>query len=205
MSIAGQLFTVTQAASTSCAFTISPAARTSPATGESFAVAVSGGACGWTATSGAIWIGISPAGGTGNGTVNVTVGANSLQASRTGTVTIAGQTLTVTQSPAACTYTVTPASISAPSTGASGLFTVVTSSACSWTITGAPSWMTVSTATRTGNAGVNYTIAANTGTTRTATVVVAGRAITVTQAGSTTSQTTLEAPKNLRISGSGGK
>ena len=141
-----------------------------------------------------------PTGGTGNGNVNVTVSANSLTTSRTGSVTIAGRTLTVTQSAAPCSYTVTPASISAPINGSSGLFTVVTTSTCTWTITGAPSWMTVSTATRTGNGGLSYTIAANTGEPRTATVVVAGRSITITQAGLTP-----PAPANLRVIGGGGE
>ena len=202
VSIAGQLFTVTQAASSSCAFTISPATRTSPATGESFAVAVSGGSCGWSATSSAIWLSVSPTAGTGNGSVNITVGVNTLQSPRTGSVAIAGQTLTVTQNAAACSYTVTPSSISAPSTGSSGLFTVVTTSTCTWPITGAPSWMTVSTATRTGNGGLSYTIAPNTGPQRSATVVVAGRSITVTQAASTSAAPI--APSNLRVVSPGG-
>jgi hypothetical protein len=52
----------------------------------------------WTAASGAGWITInSGSSGSGNGTVNYTVSANSSTSQRTGTITIAGQTFTVTQ------------------------------------------------------------------------------------------------------------
>ena len=53
--------------------------------------------CGWSATSNATWISISAgASGAGNGTVSYTVAANP-GAARTGTLTIAGQTYTVSQ------------------------------------------------------------------------------------------------------------
>jgi hypothetical protein len=53
----------------------------------------------WTATSNAAFITVSPASGTGNATVTLTVQANT-GALRTGTVTVAGRTVTVTQSAA---------------------------------------------------------------------------------------------------------
>ena len=53
--------------------------------------------CPWTASSGG-FIGIAPGStGTGNGTIGFTVAANSSNSSRTGTITAAGQTATVTQ------------------------------------------------------------------------------------------------------------
>jgi hypothetical protein len=53
--------------------------------------------CTWTAASNAPWLTItSGAAGTGNGTVGFTSAAN-VAGSRTGTLTIAGQTFTVTQ------------------------------------------------------------------------------------------------------------
>src|SRR2546423_3891858 len=64
--------------------------------------------CSWTATANAAWIAVSSAAsGSGNGTVTFTTGANP-GAERSGTLTIAGQTFTVTQSAAPCTFTVTP-------------------------------------------------------------------------------------------------
>jgi hypothetical protein len=54
--------------------------------------------CAWTAVSNATWITVtSGAAGTGNGTVGFSAAANT-GAARTGTLTIAGQTFTVTQS-----------------------------------------------------------------------------------------------------------
>ena len=56
-----------------------------------------GGSCSWTAASNAAWITVtSGATGNGNGSVAFAVAAN-LGASRTGTLTIAGQAFTVTQ------------------------------------------------------------------------------------------------------------
>ena len=60
----------------------------------------SSGSCTWTATSNASWITItSGSNGTGNGTVSYSVSSNTDTSQRTGTMTIAGQTFTVTQSP----------------------------------------------------------------------------------------------------------
>ena len=44
-------------------------------------------------------------------------------------MTIAGQTLTVTQNGAACSFSVTPTSVNAPAAGSTGTFAVVTTSA----------------------------------------------------------------------------
>ena len=55
--------------------------------------------CAWTGVSNATWITVTSGGsGTGNGTVAYSVAANTSTSPRTGTLTIAGQTLTVTQS-----------------------------------------------------------------------------------------------------------
>jgi hypothetical protein len=54
--------------------------------------------CNWTATSNVSWITItSGSSGSGSGTVNYSVAANTSASARTGTLTIAGQTFTVTQ------------------------------------------------------------------------------------------------------------
>jgi uncharacterized protein (TIGR03437 family) len=83
--------------------TIAPASQAFPASGGQASVAVSApGACAWTATSNANWLTITAGGsGSGNGAVNFTVAANGETSPRTGTLTIAGQTFTVTQAAAA--------------------------------------------------------------------------------------------------------
>ena len=105
LTVAGQTFTVTQAAAACGAFTISPASQSDvAATGASLSVTVTGTtACARTATSNASWITVTGgATGTGSGAVTLSVAANTASALRTGTVTIGGQTFTVTQAPAAC-------------------------------------------------------------------------------------------------------
>ena len=83
-------------------FTLAPTGQSLPAGSGGGSVTVStDGACNWTAASNDPWIAItSGASGSGNGTVQYTVAANSGGA-RTGTLTIAGQTFAVTQSAAA--------------------------------------------------------------------------------------------------------
>jgi uncharacterized protein (TIGR03437 family) len=82
-----------------CTFSISPTMQGFAANGGNGSVMVNAVApsCGWMAASNANWLQITAgASGTGNGTVNFTVAANTGQ-TRTGTLTIAGQTFTVTQ------------------------------------------------------------------------------------------------------------
>jgi hypothetical protein len=83
-----------------CVYSISPTAESFTASGGdgSATVATSDDTCAWTATSNADWITISSGNsGSGNGTVGYSVAANSGTAKRTGTLTIAGKTITVKQ------------------------------------------------------------------------------------------------------------
>jgi uncharacterized repeat protein (TIGR01451 family) len=88
---------------TSCVAALNPSSPTMGATigaaGGSGTIAVSAGTgCAWTAASNVTWITIaSGASGSGNGTVGYTVTATSAGIPRMGTITIAGQTFTVTQ------------------------------------------------------------------------------------------------------------
>src|SRR4030095_1790161 len=81
-----------------CTFVLSTTSIAAAVTGDSQTVTVTtGNTCSWTATSNASFITIaSGASGTGNGTVALTIAAHAGSA-RSGTVTIAGQTVTVTQ------------------------------------------------------------------------------------------------------------
>ncbi len=82
-----------------CSYALSSASLNIGGGGGAGSVSVTAGAgCAWTAVSNVPFITINPGsnGGTGNGTVNFTVAANS-SAARSGTLTIAGQTFTVNQ------------------------------------------------------------------------------------------------------------
>ncbi len=82
-----------------CSYSISPSSASYAAAGGTGSVSVTAGAgCAWTAVSNASFITItSGSSGSGNGTVGYSVASNTGTSSRTGTMTIAGQTFTVTQ------------------------------------------------------------------------------------------------------------
>ena len=82
----------------SCSYSISPLNKSFGASQGTGAVSVTAGAgCAWTATSNVSWISVSaPASGTGSGSFSYRVSRNT-GASRTGTITVAGNTFTVTQ------------------------------------------------------------------------------------------------------------
>ena len=99
ISIAGQTFTVNQAAFVpACTYTLSASSQSVPAAGATGSVGVmTATGCTWTASSNVPWLTVtSGASGSGNGTVGFSAAANS-GALRTGVLTIGSQTFTVTQ------------------------------------------------------------------------------------------------------------
>jgi hypothetical protein len=147
MTIAGQTFTVSQAATTSCTYAISPASQSVNPAGGTGSVGVSStSGCAWTASSNASWISItSGSSGSGNGTVGYSAAANTTTSSRSGALTVAGQTFTVNQAAAACTYAISPTSNSFTSAAGTGSVAVTSASGCAWTATSnASSWLTIS-------------------------------------------------------------
>ena len=89
----------------SCSFAVTPTARSVGAAGGTTTVTVTADAgCDWTAASNVGWVTASPASGSGAGTVSLTITPNPGSTLRSGTVTIAGQTVTVTQDTVACPY-----------------------------------------------------------------------------------------------------
>lgn len=87
----------------SCSYSLNLTSQSfTPSAGTGSVAVAAGSGCTWTASSNAAWITITSGGsGNGNGTVNYSVAANT-GAARSGTMTIAGQTFTVSQS---CTGT----------------------------------------------------------------------------------------------------
>ena len=82
----------------SCTITLSATTWRVPASGGTYTVDVSTGAgCAWTVTSSLSWVTLWSAGGSGGGTAPFEVRANSSTSARTGSVTIGGQTLTLSQ------------------------------------------------------------------------------------------------------------
>jgi uncharacterized delta-60 repeat protein len=139
LTIAGQTFTIEQAATATCTYSIAPTSVNIAPDGGSGTVSVTAGAgCAWTATSNVPWATITGgASGNGNGTVGYAVSANT-GAPRTGTLTIAGQTFTIEQAAGGtgCFYTVTPSVLNVGGDAVPSVtVTVTTGAGCAWEAT----------------------------------------------------------------------
>src|SRR5215471_18689863 len=186
ITVAGQTFTVTQAAG-GCSYQISPLNRTIGAQSATGNIDVTApGGCTWTANPTASWIAvISGATGTGNGTINYSAGANTSGADRTGTITVADQTFTLTQTAAgACTYSLSPAGAAYTPAAATGSFAIAAPAGCTWTANSNASWITFTGGTGGLGAGqISYTVAANPGpAAREGLVTIADQTFAVDQA-----------------------
>ena len=158
--------------------------------------------CQWISSSNATWISItSGAITTGNGTVVFSVAANTGPA-RTGTLTIAERTFTVTQAaggnnppppsppsppppspPPSCSYSISPTSQNVAVSGGTGGVNVTTTAACAWTASSHASWITItSDGTGTGNGSLGFLVLPNVGGSRNGTLTIASHTFTVTQA-----------------------
>ena len=177
--IAGRHFSVTQ--SEGCTYSIAPTSYSAGAAGGSQPVTVTAGAgCPWTASSDVDWITTATPGGTGPGTVTLNVAATS-GPTRSGTVTIAGHPLTVTQSPG-CTFNVAPLTHDVDATGGSRTVNVTAAAGCVWTASSAQPWMTITSgASGNGPGSVTFAVAAASGPSRSGTLVVANQTVSVTQ------------------------
>jgi Viral BACON domain/Putative binding domain, N-terminal len=175
--------TLTQAG-VSCSYGLSGTTQTFTSAGGTGSVNVTGqGGCAWTAASSAPWLAIT-GGATGNGpgTVAFNASANTSTTPRTATLSIAGQTFTVSQAALSCTYSVPAAAQSLAAAGGSGSVGVTTQTGCAWSASSSATWLPISPSSSTGAGQVTFSASANTTTTpRMATLTVAGTPITVTQ------------------------
>jgi hypothetical protein len=141
--------------------------------------------CAWTAVSNDPFITITAGtNGIGRGTVRYTVAGNTNTAPLTGTMTIAGQTVTVNQAAGGCTYKLSPATAKFKAEG--GLKTVKVKTRfpdCTWTAVSNDPFITITSGTNgVGNGAVSCFVAANTSSLAlTGTVTVAGQTFTVIQ------------------------
>lgn len=185
-----------------CAFTVSPSSHTAPASGGVIAIIVTTAAgCSWTAASAAPWIATGEGGNaaTGNGRLDLTVAPNP-GPERSGTVLVAGRSITVTQ-PSGCRYDVSPPNLDAAAGGGAVTVAVATAAACPWTSVSHVPWLTSSTGSATGPAQLQVTASPNTGPPRTGTLTVAGRTLNVSQASPCTFSLN---PSSSSVGGNGG-
>jgi hypothetical protein len=194
VTVAGQTVTVSQSSGQAppppppppCTYSINPTSQSFASGGGSGTVAVTtANACAWTGVSNAAWITVTGgAAGNGNGTINFNVAANT-GAARSGTITVAGQTFTVSQA-LACTYTINPTSKAFPLAGGAGTVQVTAPASCAWTaVSNAADWINVTAgASGSGNGTVAYTAAPSPGDdrNRSGTITIAAQTFTVTEA-----------------------
>jgi hypothetical protein len=187
VTISGQPVSFSQGG-TVCSFNLRSSSGAVPSSGGSGSVGVvAASACSWTSLSNVPWLSITSSGNAGSSDVLFTAQPNTNAAPRTGTLTIAGQTFTVTEAGAPCSFTL--ASLTSPLIAAAGAsnetigFTAATNG-CAITPVSYANWITISS-TLTGTAGtLTYSVAANpAGTTRTGNVQVGDKLFTVTQSG----------------------
>ena len=182
--IGDQTVAVGQAPATvACSYTATPLATSvsgAGGAGTPIAVATQTG-CSWSAASNTSWLSITSGSiGSGPGSVVFTASVNTGSA-RTGSLTVAGQTVTVSQ---ACSFRVTPTTIDLPASGSIGTsVTVTTVATCAWTVSSNASWISITSGSGGIDSGtVTFTVAANAGPARTGTLTVAGQTVAVSQA-----------------------
>jgi hypothetical protein len=172
-----------------CAFTISPSSASVTGAPGSGSITVTGGAtCDWHVTNSASWVTITSSTGTGGGTLNYSWTQNSGGA-RTATIAIGDKTFTLTQ--AACSYALSKTSQGFTPAGGTDSITMTAPTGCSWTASVNQSWVTITSATSgNGNGTIAYSVQANSGPARSATLTIGGVAVSIQQsAGCTYSAT----------------
>jgi uncharacterized protein YaiE (UPF0345 family) len=179
--IADQTVTVTQGSG--CTFSVAPpgvSIGAAAATGV-FQVTTAQG-CIWSAASASDWITITAGqAGDGPGEVKFSVAANSALA-RSGSLQIANQTVTISQS-SGCTFSVIPPGVSVGAAAATGTFQVATAQGCAWSAASGSPWITIAAGSSGSGPGqVPFSVAANSGPAREGNVSIAGHTLSVAQA-----------------------
>jgi hypothetical protein len=180
ITIAGLPFSVTQSAG--CTYDVAPPSVTvDPSGGTRTLTVTTTGGCPWTAAAHDSWITVTAgATGTGPGSVAFAI-ASTTGPSRSGTLTVAGQSITVVQSQG-CSFSINPTTASVPSSGGSETVAVTAAAGCSWTAQSNVPWIALSSgAGGSGNGAVAFNVAATTGPARSGTLTIAGQAFTVNQ------------------------
>lgn len=198
--VAGQAVQVEQG--TGCSVTVGATALTFDGAGGSRDVPVSATAgCAWTAESTTLWLQLTGGAGIGPGTVTVRAAATD-GAARTGTVTVAGQVVTVTQTPG-CTVSLEPATHVFAPAGGSGVVAVRAGDGCRWTTTASAEWIALTAGeSGTGNGEVRFTVAATSGPGRAAALRIGDATASVTQGSGCAFTLT---PSSLAVGAAGGQ
>lgn len=168
-----------------CAYTVAGGNQSFAAGGGTGSLNVTtNNQCGWTAVSQASFITITGGkSGSGDGAVNYNIAQN-YGAARTGTLSVAGQTVTIAQEAGnGCDVTLAPASRAFPAAGGSGSFAVAAPGDCAWTATASDPFIQIVLGGQGGGNGtLTFTVAENKGVAaRSGFISIFGHRFTITQ------------------------
>ena len=169
-----------------CAFSLDPSVASIPGSGGSITISVNvqGPTCQWSAQASGFLRIEGSASGIGSGSIAVAADANT-GASRVGTVSVAGGSVTVSQGRTNCVVTVSPQTQSVSDLGGTFLVNVTAPGACDWTVDSSAPFVTVNGPTsRSGTLQLSYQVAPNpSANARTATIHIDKFELTITQSG----------------------
>jgi hypothetical protein len=168
-----------------CAYDVFPKTVTAAATGGVSSLALTTGAtCAWSSTSWASWLAVDPATTTGSATIKLSIAPNATTQPRTGTVTVAGTSVSITESATpSCTFTLNTTRVLFDSSPSTAYLTMTTDRSCTWNATTSASWLSVTPTSGTGSVKLTVAAKRNTGGPRTATITICGIAVNVDQSG----------------------
>ena len=153
---------------------------------DSVALTISSPGGPWTAVANESWLHLDPASQGGVGSAIVTFAFDANQGPpRTGTLTVGGQRVTVTQ--LGRNRLGTSALFEGPAAGADSVVLAIFGPVTDWTTSANDSWLHLNAGNQSGSGSTNviFGFDANPGPMRTGTLTVAGLPLTVTQAGAT--------------------
>jgi Putative binding domain, N-terminal/Viral BACON domain len=194
---------------TKCALTLAvPAAPISSAGDTAMVGVTTQPECTWSASSDASWItGLTPSSGQGSAQLQMQVATNPDGVSRQGDIMVNDQRARILQDAAACRFELSATEQTIAAGGGTGRIPVTAPTGCAWSARTDAAWVRLTSGTTgTGSGSVAYTIGSNAATTtRSASIVVAGQTVKVTQPGiaPVTSCSVTVSPRDVTFSASG--
>jgi len=146
-----------------CGYSLSPRTVSASASGGEYGVnVVTYPGCRWAAKTTLPWVKLSTDAGEGRGAVFFEIQANTSPSSRTGTIEVAGQAVTVSQNGGPpCSFSVSPTYISVPADGGSREVGVVVRTGCTWDVASSEEWLVPSAKGGTGSGTLWIAVEAN--------------------------------------------
>jgi len=172
-----------------CTYRLSATAIAVPAKGgpKTVQVTTQSPGCSWTARSNDPFITITSGGSSpGSGTVHFLVAGNTNAADRAGTLTVAGQMVTVNQAGGGCAVALSPVSAKFKASGGTGTVKVTPGlTNCDWSAASNNGFITLTTsASGTGKGSIGYSVAGNATTVaQSGSITIGGETFTIDEAG----------------------